>query len=122
MHQVLLIFAVFPIVYSISFFGWCYLAEKKPIFSKRNSRPKSSVICGHVAVLLVLIMLAQIGFQFYQSLPAWFTDKVIPGEGMKYSCFELLCIVSVLVIGAAEIRWIYVDRRIDDPGSKDGLS
>ena len=47
-------------------------------------------------------------------LPGWLTDKVLPGRGFKHSCFELLCIVSVLAIGAAEKRWIYVDRGLDE--------
>ena len=65
MHQALLIFVGVPVVYSIGFFGWCYLAEKKPIFSKRNSRSMLSLICGHITVLLILVMLAQMAFRFY---------------------------------------------------------
>jgi hypothetical protein len=114
MHQALLIFVALPAVYSVSFFGWCYLAEKKPIFSKRNSRSMLSVICGHTTVLLILVILAQMAFRFYPSLPGWLTDKVLPGRGLKHSCFELLCVVSVLAIGAAEKRWIYVDRGLDE--------
>ncbi len=118
MHSALLIFVALPVVYSIGFVGWCYLAEKKPIFSKRNSRSMLSVTCGHTTVLLILIMLAQTAFRFYPSLPGWLTDKVLPGNGFKHSCFELLCVVSVLVIGAAEIRWIYIDRGKGEPKSK----
>ena len=117
MHQALLIFAVLPIVYSIGFFGWCYLAEKKPIFSKRNTRSTSTVICGHVTVLLILIMLAQIGLQFYPSFPGWLTDKtfLLRGQG---SLVDVFCIISVLAIGAIETRWIYIDRGIGQLESK----
>ena len=114
MHQALLIFVAIPVIYSVGFFVWCYIAEKKPIFSKRNARSTSTVICGHVTVLLILVMLAQMAFRFYPSLPDWLTDKVLPGRGFKHSCFELLCVVSVLAIGAAEKRWIYVDRGSDE--------
>jgi hypothetical protein len=114
MHQASPIFVVLPIVYSIGFFIWCYLAEKKPIFSKRNSRSMLSVICGHITVLLILVMLAQISIRIYPSLPGWLTDKVLPGRGSNVSCFEFLQVVSVMVIGVAEKRWIYVDRGLDE--------
>jgi len=109
MHEAVLIFVVLPVVYSVAFLGWCYLAEKKPIFSKRNSRSALSVICRHTTVLLILVILAQMAFRFYSSLPSWLTDKaMIVVRGGRYSYFELFCIASVWAIGAAETRWIYV--------------
>jgi hypothetical protein len=121
MYQALLIFVAILVVYSVGFFIWCYLAEKKPIFSKRNARSTSSVICGHVTVLLILIMLAQIGLQFYPSFPGWLTDKtfLLRGQG---SLVNVLCIISVLAIGAAETRWIYIDRGLSEPESNDSTT
>jgi hypothetical protein len=117
MHQALLIFVALPVVYSICVFGWCYLAEKKPVFSDRNLRSMPSVICGHVAVLLILVMLAEIGFQFYPSFPGWLTDETFRLRGSNHSVFEILCIVSTWVIGAAETRWVYIDRSLDESAS-----
>jgi hypothetical protein len=117
MHQTLLIFVAIPVVYSVSFFGWCYLAEKKPIFSKRNSRSMLSVICGHITVLLILIVLAQMAFRFLPSLPSWVTDRPFQVYAHRPSYFVVLCTVIVLAIGAAETRWIYVDRGIDESNS-----
>ena len=122
MNQPLLIFVALPVVYSVGFFGWCYLAEKKPIFSNRNSRSMLSVICGHITVLLILVMLAQISNRFYPLLPGWFTDRVLPGRGSKASCFEVLQVVSIMVTGAAEKRWIYIDRGVDESKSSVDLS
>jgi hypothetical protein len=111
-------FAVFPILYSVGFFGWCCLAEKIPIFSKRNSRSMSSVICGHVSILLILIMLSQMTFRFYPSLPRWLTDKTWSLRG-SHSIFEFVCFLCVLAIGAIERRWIYVDSRAENSEAKD---
>ncbi len=122
MHRELMIFFVLPVVYSIGFFGWCYLAERKPVFSKRNSRSILTVICGHTTVLLILVMMAQIGSKVYPSLPAWLTDETFRLRGGNHSVFEILCIVSVLLIGAAETRWIYIDHVLDKPESTGGLS
>lgn len=118
----LLVFAVFPAVYTIGFFGWCYLAEKSPIFSSENSRSTSTAICGHVSVLLILIMLAEIANRIYPSLPAWLTDRMIPGKSSKSSIFELLCCAVVLAIGAIEKHWIYIDSGVFDAEMKDGKS
>jgi hypothetical protein len=118
MHQALLIFVALPVVYSVSFFGWCFLAEKAPIFSKRNSRSMLSVICGHTTFLLILVILAQMALRFYPSLPTGFTELSIPGKaGVRHSFFELLCIFCILAIGVAEKRWIYVDRGLDESES-----
>ena len=121
MHQALLIFVALPVVYSIGFFGWCYLAEKKPVFSRRNSRSASVVMCGHVAVLLILVMLAQTAFRFFPTLPSWFTYEwiVLSRVGERWSYFEILCIVFVLIIGGAETRWIFVDSGRDDSELQD---
>ena len=122
MHQALLIFVALPVVYSVSLFGWCYLAEKKPIFSKRNSRSTLSMVCGHASVLLILVVLAQVALRFYSSLPGWVTDEAFRLRGSSHSVFEMLCIFSVLVIGAGEKRWIYVDRGLVEPESNDSTS
>jgi cytochrome bd-type quinol oxidase subunit 2 len=114
----LLIFVAIPAIYSIAFFGWCYLAERMPIFSKRNSRSSLTVICGHITILLLLIMLGQVAFQFYPSLPSWLTDKTIQSRGSSKSAFEILCVLFVVLIGIAEKRWIYVDSRMGRSASK----
>lgn len=114
-----LIFVALPVAYSVGFFGWCYLAGKAPIFSRQNSRSKSTVICGHVSILLILVMLAEIAHQINPSLPAWLTDRVIPGKSSKSSLFEIVCGVVVFAIGGIEKRWIYVDSSVDSK-SKDG--
>ena len=90
MHQALLIFVALPIVYSVAFFGWCYLAEKKPVFSKRNSRSVLMVLCGHYTVVLILVMLAQTAFRFFPSLPSWFTYEwiVLSRVGERWSYFD----------------------------------
>ncbi len=117
MHQALLIFVALPVVYSIGFFGWCYLAEKKPVFSRRNSRSASVVMCGHVAVLLILVMLAQTAFRFFASLPSWLSEEKFRLRGSNWSVFEFLCIAFVWAIGATETRWIFVDsgRDVSEP-------
>jgi hypothetical protein len=112
-------FIVFPILYSVGFFGWCSLAEKMPIFSKRNSRSMPSVICGHVSVLLLLAMLAQMTFRFYPSLPNWLTDQTFRLRGSEHSVFEVLGIIFVLTIGAIEKRWIYIDSGTDNSEAMD---
>lgn len=122
MHQALLIFVGVPVVYSIGFFGWCYLAEKKPVFSKRNSRSMLSVICGHITVLLILVVLAQMAFRFLPSLPSWLTDRPFQVYAHGPSYFVVLCTVIVLAIGAAETRWIYVDRGLYESESSVGPS
>jgi uncharacterized membrane protein len=119
MHQAMLIFVWLPIVYSISFFGWCYLAEKKPVFSKRNSRPISLVIFSHITALLILIVLAQIAFRFYPSLPDWVTGGGVNLKLNRRSPFEFFCVILVWAIGAIEMRWIYVNRGLDESESKD---
>jgi hypothetical protein len=113
----LLIFVAIPIVYPVCFFGWCYLAEKMPIFSKRNARSSSTVACGHITVLLILILLSQIAFQIYAFLPDWLTDQIIVARGGKHSVFEILCIVFSVAIGAIEKRWVYIDSDVDNSGS-----
>jgi hypothetical protein len=120
MRQALLIFVALPVIYSVGFFVWCYLAEKKSIFSKRNSRSMLSVICGHTTVLLILIMLAQMALRFYPLLPSWLTDRPFEVYSRRPSYFLALCAVFVLAIGAAEKRWIYIDRGLDEPESNDG--
>lgn len=105
----LLLFVVIPVVYSIAFFGWCYLAEKMPIFSKRNARSITMVACSHAAAVLMLILLSEAAFRFYASFPSWLTDPAFLARGHKYSIFELSCIAAVWLIGWAETRWIYVD-------------
>jgi uncharacterized protein YacL len=119
MQQALLIFVAIPVVYSVGFFIWCYLAEKKPIFSKRNSRSMVSVMYGHITVLLILTMLAQMASRFYPSLPSWLTDRPFQVYAHRPSYFVVLCTVIVLAIGAAETRWIYIDRGSDEPESND---
>ncbi len=121
MHQALLIFVALPIVYSVAFFGWCYLAEKKPVFSKRNSRSVLMVLCGHFTVVLILVMLAQTAFRFFPSLPSWFTYEwiVLSRVGERWSYFEILCIASVWAIGAAEMHWIFVDSGRDNSEPQD---
>ena len=104
-----LIFVVIPVAYSIGFFGWCYLAKKMPIFSKRNAKSSLKVICGHVNVLLILVIFAQIGFRLYPSLPNWLTEQTLQARHGRQSIFEFSCIVAVLLIGWAEKQWIYVD-------------
>jgi hypothetical protein len=120
MRQALMIFVLLPVVYSVSFFGWCYLAEKAPIFSRQNSRSKSTVICGHVSALLILVTLAEIADRINPSLPAWVTERVIPGKSSKSSLFEIVCGVVVFAIGGIEKRWIYVGSSVVDSKSKGG--
>jgi hypothetical protein len=112
-QQELLIFVAIPVVYSIGFFGWCYLAEKMPIFSKRNARSPATVIGSHAAVLLVLILLIQVAIQIYPSLPDWLTDPFIRGRGGSCSVFGWSCIIAVLLIGRAEMQWIYIESGMD---------
>lgn len=114
-------FILLPILYSVGFFGWCCLAEKMPIFSRRNSRSMPSVICGHVSILLILIMLTQMTSRFYQILPGWLTDKTWSLRA-PHSIFEFLCFLFVLAIGAIEKLWIFVDSRMDNSESKEGRS
>jgi hypothetical protein len=109
----LLIFVAIPVAYSVGFFGWCYLAEKMAIFSKRNAKPPTTVICGHAAVLLSLIFLTQITIQSYPALPNWLTDGSFHLRGSPASVFEVSCIIAVLLIGWAEKQWIYVDSDAD---------
>jgi hypothetical protein len=108
-QQELLIFVAIPIAYSIGLFGWCYLGEKMPVFSKRNARSPSSVIGSHAAVLLILILLAQVAIQIYPSLPGWLTDPLIHARGASSSVFDWTCIIAVLLIGRAEMKWIYIE-------------
>ena len=112
-------FIVFPILYSVGFFGWCCLAEEMPIFSKRNSRSTPSVICGHVSILLILIMLAQMTSRFHPTLPRWLADKTWSLRG-SHSIFEFLCFLFVLAVGATEKLWIFVDSGMDESESKEG--
>jgi hypothetical protein len=118
MQRDLLTWVVVPVAYSIGFFGWCYLAEKMPIFSKRNARPISTVVCGHLAVLLLLILLAQMAIDFYPLLPGWLTDKIFTARGNRLSLFECLCFISVFLVGLIEKRWIYVDSGIGHSASE----
>jgi hypothetical protein len=99
-----LTFVAIPAAYSLGFFGWCYLAERMPIFSKRNARSISTVISGHFSVLLILVILAQVAFKLYPVLPGWMTDPTY-----RATVFERLCIVAVLFVGWAEKRWIFID-------------
>jgi hypothetical protein len=106
-------FIAIPFAYSVGFFGWCYLAEKMPIFSKRNARPVPTILCGHVAVLLFLILLAQMAIDFYPLLPGWMTDTIYIVRGGRHSLFGGLCIISVLLVGLIEKKWIYIDSDAD---------
>ena len=110
MQRDLLTWVVVPVAYSIGFFSWCYLAEKMPIFSKRNARSVPTILCGHVAVLLFLILLAQIAIDFYPSLPDWLKEENLSllWESNRYSVYGIFCIVS-LIVGQIEKHWIYVD-------------
>ncbi len=119
MRQALMIFVLLPVVYSVGFFGWCYLAEMAPIFSSQNSRSKSTAICGHVSVLLILVMLAEIAHRINPSVPGWLTDRVIPGKSLKSSLFEIVCVVVVFAIGGIEKRWIDIDSSAVDSKSED---
>ena len=119
MHRNLLTWVVTPVAYSIGFFGWCYLAEKMPIFSKRNARSFPTILCGHVAALLFLILLAQMAIDLYPSLPDWLkeeTQETSLWEASRYSVYGIFCIVS-LIVGLIEKHWIFVDPDAGDPTS-----
>jgi sterol desaturase/sphingolipid hydroxylase (fatty acid hydroxylase superfamily) len=115
-------FIAIPFAYSVGFFGWCYLREKMPIFSKRNARSKSTVVCGHIAVLLLLILLAQMAIDLYPWLPGWLTNQSLPGRHGMVSPFEYLCAISVLLVGLIEKLWIYVDSGIGHSASENDLT
>jgi len=121
MQRDLLTWVVVPVAYSIGFFSWCYLAEKMPIFPKRNARSVPTILCGHVAVLLFLILLAQMAIDFYPSLPDWLkedtmVDGITISEAIRYSVYGIFCIVS-LIVGRIEKHWIYVDPDAGDSTS-----
>lgn len=118
----LLIFAAMPAAYSIGFFNWCYFRERMPVFSRRNVRSFSTVISGHLAVLLFLILLTRMVVQFYPSFPSWLTNPLFSSWRGTTSIFGVLCVAAVSLIGWAEKRWIYVDSGAEASDSKNGPS
>jgi len=123
MQRDLLIWVVIPVVYSIGFFSWCYLAEKMPIFSKRNARSTPTVVCGHVVVLLILILLAQVAVDFYSSFPGWLIEPSHSARGVdKFSLFDVVCFASVPVIALIEMRWVYIDSEAVNSASESDRS
>jgi len=118
MGQALFIFVGVPVLYTVYFFGRCYLVDKQPIFSRRNAVPVATIIARHAVIWFLVIALARAEFRIYPLLPGWLMAGSVPDfMGKAFSAFFVFCLALVVAIAELEKRWIYVDSGVDGSDS-----
>lgn len=88
------------------FRGEFFNSDGPRILSKRNARPLSQLIAGHIAFLAAILGLIQIGSRIYPLLPGWMTDTFV-SRGSSYSALDIIIIVTMVAIHFIERRWLY---------------
>lgn len=106
-----LIYVVVGVVYTGFLLGFAYNDNAAPIFSKRNAKPLPVVLGTHLVFLAILMEFVWFAAYIEPSLPNWLTEVRI--RRLDFSAFGALFILVIVVIGAIERRWIFVEDDTD---------
>ncbi len=93
---------------ALAFHGEFSKQDGPLIFSRTNSRTKTSIAIIHLAFLAVLFALMRCCIFVYPSLPNWMVNTFAL-RGSDVSILDILYILAMIALHQAERRFLYVE-------------
>ena len=107
-------------IYTATVFAGQFAPQRLPvIFSERNSRPLSVILCAHLGFLTIFLGAIWFACSNLASMPEWLVVRgfILPGRHgyHRVSLLDLVFLILLLVLWAIELRCIYEESKTSGP-------